>query len=606
LAKCRFAIKYWNYESQAEIDYFCEEDSQGNSDKCIFHDVYYLQHPLLSFREEKKSNVIRKLMDKTTVSIALNKALVCIGYYLSDVTIRGNFTKPVYFNGCRFQSRADFRSAKFSVADFRSAKFSESSDFRSAELSIAWFDSAKFSRKADFTGAKFSVADFGSAEFSNIAIFRSAEFSNIANFGLTIFSGKANFASTIFPATPTKFFGEANFYSAKFFGEAIFGSAEFSDLVDFGSAEFSDLANFYSAKFSKAVTFRSAEFSKAKFYSAKFVGSADFISAKFVGSADFISVELSLAWFGSAKFSAEADFSGICIKDRAYFNYVLFEDGRKILFGIDDLSRVSFMNTDITRVRFNDRARWGKGQDKFKVFEEKLLETSLSYCEPLEYVLNNFKDSIKEDENRKIRFHDIKNLLQIEVCNAEATVRNMNDNKVEFFVIKRNKRNHVQVYPSKLEFTLGTVMAFYRNLRENYEFRLRYDDAGKLFFREMELKRKYIEKEVNSGEERSVLIKRNDWFRRNVSLTGLYYHFSKYGEGILRPTIIGIIIVGLSTLWWLFQNTSLDKAFERSLGDFLPTLSLASNINVSIIDYVVKIVGGALTFVLLAVALRVM
>jgi len=96
--------------------------------------------------------------------------------------------------------------------------------------------------------------------------------------------------------------------------------------------------------------------------------------------------------------------------------------------------------------------------------------------------------------------------------------------------------------------------------------------------------------------------------------------------------------VGLSTLFWLFQNyptaepslslianikphmaktlhnfinvtqifnnTHTLKAFERSLGDFLPTLSLSGDIKVSIIDYVVKIVGGALTFVLLAVALR--
>ena len=56
--------------------------------------------------------------------------------------------------------------------------------------------------------------------------------------------------------------------------------------------------------------------------------------------------------------------------DKAYFNYVLFEEGKKILFNIVDLSGISFMNTDITRVRFNDRARWGKGQDKFRVFEE--------------------------------------------------------------------------------------------------------------------------------------------------------------------------------------------------------------------------------------------
>jgi len=61
-------------------------------------------------------------------------------------------------------------------------------------------------------------------------------------------------------------------------------------------------------------------------------------------------------------------------KDKVYFNYVLFEDGKKILFGIEDVSNVSFMNTDITRERFSDRARWGK-QDKFKVIEEEMLET---------------------------------------------------------------------------------------------------------------------------------------------------------------------------------------------------------------------------------------
>jgi hypothetical protein len=46
------------------------------------------------------------------------------------------------------------------------------------------------------------------------------------------------------------------------------------------------------------------------------------------------------------------------------------------------------------------------------------------------------------------------------------------------------------------------------------------------------------------------------------------------------------------------------KAFERSLADFLPIISIGSDIKVGIIDFIVKIVGGALTFVLLGVALR--
>ena len=214
------------------------------------------------------------------------------------------------------------------------------------------------------------------------------------------------------------------------------------------------------------------------------------------------------------------------------------------------------MNTDITRVRFNSRARWGT-DDPFKINEEDMLE-----------------------------------------------------------------KNPEQV-------SLASVMAIYRNLRENYEFRLRYDEAGEFFKKEMELKRMY--REIMPQNRSNTVIIRNSMLRRNFPLTRLYYHFSDYGESILKPTVVGLIIVGLSTLFWLIQNNpSADpslsttanvkhnfinvtqiwnnthslKAFERSLGDFLPLLSLGNNIKVGIIDYVVKIVGGALTFVLLAVALR--
>jgi hypothetical protein len=46
------------------------------------------------------------------------------------------------------------------------------------------------------------------------------------------------------------------------------------------------------------------------------------------------------------------------------------------------------------------------------------------------------------------------------------------------------------------------------------------------------------------------------------------------------------------------------KAFERSLEDFLPLLLQESDIKVGIVDFIIKIFGGALTFVFLGVALR--
>jgi hypothetical protein len=46
------------------------------------------------------------------------------------------------------------------------------------------------------------------------------------------------------------------------------------------------------------------------------------------------------------------------------------------------------------------------------------------------------------------------------------------------------------------------------------------------------------------------------------------------------------------------------EAFERSMADFLPLLPIGSTIKIGLIDYIIKIVGGAITFGLLAIALR--
>lgn len=118
---------------------------------------------------------------------------------------------------------------------------------------------------------------------------------------------------------------------------------------------------------------------------------------------------------------------------------------------------------------------------------------------------------------------------------------------------------------------LGSVLAIYRNLRENYEFRMRYDEAGKFFIREMELKRRYEEtsprcklknlfrlkwriNQIGFLEENNIVeIVAKNWIRRNFSLSGIYYHLSRYGESVIRPTLFGIGIVLLSLFLWMTQ-----------------------------------------------------
>ena len=76
----------------------------------------------------------------------------------------------------------------------------------------------------------------------------------------------------------------------------------------------------------------------------------------------------------------------------AEFHNVLFEEPEKTVFDVNDLSNVSFLNTDITRVRFSDGVRWGGKkveydkfwgrkkvkEERFKIVDERLLEEDIN------------------------------------------------------------------------------------------------------------------------------------------------------------------------------------------------------------------------------------
>jgi hypothetical protein len=355
----------------------------------------------------------------------------------------------------------------------------------------------------------------------------------------------------------TTFSGQANFSYATFSGQAYFHDTTFSDLAYFSYATFSGKAYFSDTTFS----------GQANFHDTTFSGQANFTNATFSNKTRF------LGWF----------------KGITKFNYITFEIPNKVIFEVEDMSKVSFINTDITGIRFSDKTSWG-GKDKFHVIEEKWLDDK----------------TIKERERP----------------------------------------------------TLGGILSVYRNLRENYELRRRYDEAGKFFIREMELKRMY--REVISGytpdyKEEISEIKKNCWFRRNFSLTGIYHNISSYGESLWRPTLVGCIIVILASFFFACQsnpylapsissnptviNTNSNKpisaitnihspittnsntssfiglkkigdgnqwlkASERSVADFIPLLPSSSDIKIGLIDYLIKIVGGAVTFGLIAIALR--
>jgi hypothetical protein len=45
----------------------------------------------------------------------------------------------------------------------------------------------------------------------------------------------------------------------------------------------------------------------------------------------------------------------------------------------------------------------------------------------------------------------------------------------------------------------------------------------------------------------------------------VYYHLSGYGEDLLRPALIGVVVVFLSTLFWIIQATH-EPSFSHVIG----------------------------------------
>jgi hypothetical protein len=121
------------------------------------------------------------------------------------------------------------------------------------------------------------------------------------------------------------------------------------------------------------------------------------------------------------------------------FNNALFENQNKCIFDVEDLSKVSFLGTDITRIRFGPKINWG-GEDGFRVIDEELL---------------------LEGDPQKIK--------------------------------------------------LKSILAVYRNLRKNYEYYCRYEEADKFYAREIELVKKYnFQSNVTISDMESITRKLED------------------------------------------------------------------------------------------------
>jgi hypothetical protein len=206
------------------------------------------------------------------------------------------------------------------------------------------------------------------------------------------------------------------------FRNTIFGgkfyprNTKFNDNVNFRGAEFTD-ADFYDTLFKDKANFHDVTFrgAKTRFRNVKFEGIANFDHTRFCGETGFWGTS-----FRETKFSPDVVFDKMTT-----FRYVLFENGEKVEFSAKDLSKVSFLNTDITRVKFAEDVSWGS-EDRFTVVDEREMEKELKSEEPIEQYLNKYflfkwkgkycktknKKYINEKHNQRIHIFLLKHIHQ--------------------------------------------------------------------------------------------------------------------------------------------------------------------------------------------------
>jgi len=210
----------------------------------------------------------------------------------------------------------------------------------------------------------------------------------------------------------------------------------------------------------------------------------DFTDCKFLGESIFY----------LTSFHTNTSFLYASFQNPIKFHNVDFKEQQLITFGVD-LSNISFIGTDITRIKFDGSTIWGK-DDRYAIFDAREL-------------INNPQ-----------------------------------------------------------EFSLSSVLAVYRNLRENYEFQLMYEEAGQFFVKEMELKRIYFQ---DSNDDNKTKIK--EW-RRYFSVTNCYNILSNYGESFKRVSLWSIALFSSALVYFFISPDIIALNQSKPLGD---------------IDYVVKL-----------------
>jgi len=424
---CKYTTKYFDYKKKEPAIFRCDEEAL-NAGLCVYHDSKF----------ENNEELITRLVDKTK-KLSKNEELFCIGYKIPKITLSGSISEPVYFTRANI-SNADFSGAKFENVDFSGAKlknvnfsganfvnadflavnfngitnFSNTCFKNKVNFSESIFNEANFNdssmNRAQFLGTKFQIADFGLAKMVdsdffgaifeqsvsfigaelNGCKFPNAKFQNIATFtGAKL--NKTNF--------PKCNFNKVNFDNASL-QVVVLQNTIFLDNATFTSSEL-EKVDFFKANFKKDIIFTDSNLREVTFSEASIHGLANFVKATLHEGVKFKKLEINRADFTDAKFEG-----------RTFFHDVLFNNQDKVIFDVHDLSKVSFMNTNVTKVRFGEKVRWA-GENGFMIIDEETLNDSTDE-KKLESIIATYR-MLKKNYEDRYRFEEANKFLAREI-----------------------------------------------------------------------------------------------------------------------------------------------------------------------------------------------
>ncbi|MBU7046786.1 MAG: pentapeptide repeat-containing protein [Theionarchaea archaeon] len=483
MGPCSYTWEEWDRE-KGSFERQCQKNTwEGSEQYCIFHDP----------SPDKDPELFRQKMEEQLTGEYYNFR----GYY---------FPIDWDFKNIKFDKSADFRKATFQNTDFRYVTFQN-----------AYFNGTTFRGHTDFGGVDIQeCVEFIGATFQN-ADFSGANFQE-AHFSLATFHGHAEFREATFQ--------NSNFSGATFQGTADFGGAIFHRLTEFRGATFRNTAEFspttfHQINFKGAIflitNFHGANFGNSNFSEATFQEYVDFSEATFQESTNFRCATFQKAYFDGAKFQEHTDFGEAVFQGYAEFKKITFRDV--------DFSEATFRDVDFSEATFQENADFRKANI------EKNFEFIPKHNHDLDFrgAQFLFRGNIKANIS-KARFH-----------------RAYLDNIVFDCIWPDKIYEEEYMTDEDVNLSLKELETIYRNLKQNMQRHGDYSQAGELYYREMECKRRNMKEKRFSS----------DWFKSYV------YSFLKctcgYGEKPERVILASVLIIFVAAFLFVFNGIAIGE-----------------------------------------------